>query len=285
MKIIKITTLIAAVLGLCSCEQLATIDIPNLSSSIVIESQITTKLEPWKVKISSTQSFNEHHEAETISSANVVIHNNLGDSVTLFYHESGYYMSETNRAAIPGSIYTLDVTYNGQVYSATELCRHQIPIDTLAYYQIESDNPFRKAGYYVFEIASESENTNDFYMWKVYRNDTFLDEFAYLTDDDVIMDQGFLNTWMKGEDIIEQMQMGRIPNAFPNTFQKGDHVRIEQFCINKSYYQFINEFTAQMNRGGTPFDAPAANPQTNLSGGALGYFSVVNVVTAETHIN
>ena len=59
-----------------------------------------------------------------------------------------------------------------------------------------------------------------------------------------------------------------------------DTVRVEQYAINQKYYEFLVDLNAQQSRSGSPFDSPPANLNNNISNGALGYFSVVNMEEA-----
>jgi hypothetical protein len=133
-------------------------------------------------------------------------------------------------------------------------------------------------------VANEWEEAGDYYQWKIYRNDTLLDGFGYLLDEDQYREQGFFNIFVDPNDPLASISQGRLPRPFPFRFEPPDAVYLEQFCINKKYYDFLIELQTQQGRAGTPFDPPPANPISNISNGAYGYFSVVNVVTASTII-
>lgn len=275
---------IAACLMFSACEERIEIKPTGEQEKVVIESTLSNQTEHWTVKLSQTQGFSNQKDKHTVDDALVVISDNHGLVDTLQPSGQGEYRSQEMRACQPGYIYTLDVYVEDEHYTARDSMRSQEEIIMLGNFYIEESNPFRAQGWYVFEIARESAAKGDFYLWKIFRNDTFVDDYGYLLDDDVVMDQGFFNEWLIDGDIDENLMNGRMPNAFPQTFQAGDHVLVEQYCMNKGAHDFISEVQNQKNRGGTPFDAPAANPRSNISGTALGFFSVVNVARAEVVI-
>jgi hypothetical protein len=61
----------------------------------------------------------------------------------------------------------------------------------------------------------------------------------------------------------------------------GTTLTLQMNCIDKAVYNYLNELQ-QISGGGSGFSSQApANPTTNISGGALGYFSA-NTVTSKT---
>ncbi|MBR9859912.1 DUF4249 domain-containing protein [bacterium] len=285
MKLNKIILVLTAFIALTACEQLVQIDLPQGAQTIAVDAEISTDLRPWKVFITNTQAYYNQDTVAGVEDAIVVISDDDGNVDTLEHVENGEYRTINSRQCVPGRTYTLDIQHNNTLFSASELCRFQYDIDTFLSFFIPETNGFIQKGYYVFEVANEYEPDGDYYLWKIYRNDTMLDGFGLILDEDQNREVSFFNLNIDPNDIEKSIREDSIsPRPFPFNFKLGDTVEIEQFCINKKYYEFLIELQNQQNRSGTPFDPPPANPKSNISNGAFGYFSVVNIKRASTII-
>lgn len=262
-----------------SCRTVVDWDLPTSEEELAIEAYISNGDTPWEVELTRTRDYFEKEEAEEVANALVTISDDMGNLDTLFHQVDGLYSTKDVRSCIPGHFYTLDVSFEGKDYTATELCREQAPFDTvLAYYEPNSRG-FIAEGYYVFQLSDEIDNENDFYQWKIFKNDSLQDDFGYILDSDEFADFSYFNKNIDFDNITPEF----LPRPFPLTFEKGDVVRVEQQCINKDYFDFLTELSLQYNKAGSPFDAPPANPIGNIEG-AWGYFAVINSQTATVEI-
>jgi len=257
-----------------ACEKIVDIEIPSDEPTLVVEGEITNNLEPWSVRLTLSQPYLDQKEVDGISNASVFILGDDGSSVELFHSDTGMFVSAANEACIEGVTYTLDVTYNGEKFTASETLNNGFPIDTIASYFLPDNNGFIEAGYYVFIQGRENEAEGDNYLWKFYKNDTLQDGFGSIYENDEFGPISFLNQSLDPADPLAGLAQGIIPRPFPFRVEPGDSVRIEQYIISGRHYKFIVDREAQLNRGGTPFDPPPANPDYNISNGGLGYFSV-----------
>ncbi|MBI1305052.1 MAG: DUF4249 family protein [Bacteroidetes bacterium] len=270
-----------AVFGLTACEKLIELKVPNADPVIVVESSISTDTVFWEVSLTWSQQYFNQAQRKYVDDAIVTITDNIGGHDTLFYSDTGVYVSRYRRFCIPGREYTLNIYRDGKTYSATELCKFQDPIDFLMSFYLPDQNGFIEAGYYVFEKANEIETSGDYYQWKIYQNDTLKKGFGYLLDEDEFRETSFFNLNIDPNDPLKDMDRNILPRPFPFKFEVGDTVRIEQYNISKAYYDFLNELERQISRSGTPFDPPPTNPNYNISNGAIGFFSVSNVSKAK----
>jgi hypothetical protein len=71
--------------------------------------------------------------------------------------------------------------------------------------------------------------------------------------------------------------------------QQGDYLSLNMYCVDKNTYNYFRVLAQQQNTGKFAAvlftDVAPANPVTNLSGGALGYFSANTVQTVEEFVN
>ncbi len=269
-----------------SCEKVVELKVDSGEPILIIDSQLSTEKEPWVVTLSLTQPYFDQSTIDYIGSATVTIADNNGRTDTLNHTTDGVYVSDDSLACESGMTYTLSVVYLNNTYTATEQCFYQEPIDFIRSYFLPEANGFIPKGYYVFQKSLEYEPEGDFYMWKIYQNDTnLLDQIGYQIENDENREGGYWNIAIDPDDPLKDIDRGVFPRPFPYNFEKGDSVRVEQYRISREYYNFIGEFSNQQNRSGTPFDPPPSNPKTNIIGGAYGFFSVVNVSSAEVVVS
>lgn len=256
------------------CRKVVEWDLPDSETTIVVQSNITTKTEPWQVKLTLTQDYFAKTAPEVVSDAEVVISDDKGLSDTLFYAGEGIYKSVNPQACVPGNTYNLTVHAIGKTFTASDYCREQLPIDTLFYFFLPKGIFFQE-GFYVFELSKEIQPKGDFYWWRVFKNDTLKDDAGYLTDTDEFANFSYFNQNFDPAD-LGSISPDTAPRPFPFVFEIGDTVRVEQYCINKGFYDFITQTQIQQNKAGSPFDAPPGNPISNISNGGWGYFGVMN---------
>jgi len=265
-----------ALIGFNACRTVVDWELPNSEPALVVEGQISNVEEFWSVQLTMTQGYFDSSLPTAVSDATVVITDDMGGRDTLFHVADGVYEANTKRKCEVGHQYTLNISHAGKDYFATETLRDQLPFDTVGAVYNPGIAGFADAGYYLVEIAQESEAVGDYYQWKVYQNDTLLDDF-YILDSDEFADFSYFNRNFD----ISQATEDNLPRPFPYLMELGDTVVLEQMCISKNYFDFLFDIETQRNKAGSPFDAPPANPISNISNGAFGYFSVVNKISAE----
>ncbi len=272
----KINLIVALVITLSACERIVELEIPSSDPKIVVEGQITSQLEPWEIRLTVSQPYFDQSNLSFVSNAEVSIVGKDGSDVNLIHTDSGYYKSELFQQCLPGETYSLSVTYDGQKYLASDETPMAFPIDTIASYYLPENNGFIEKGYYVFIQGKEREEKGDFYLFKVYVNDTLKDDFGSDLDSDEFGSVSYLNEDFDVNNILSELSKGKTPRPFPFTVEPGDSVRVEQYAISEKYFKYVLAVETQLGRSGTPFDPPPANPNNNISNGGLGYFSVVH---------
>lgn len=269
----NILYIILASFAFTACEKIVEVDLPAEDPKLVIEGQITNAKDLWKVRLTSSQAYFNQEEAESIANATVRIVGTDGQDITLVHSDTGMFVSSDSLTCKVGESYTLTVNYDGQMYGATEKLNNGFPLDTIASYFLPDNNGFIPSGYYVFIQGTENPEAGDYYLFKAYRNDTLQ---TPQLDSDEFGSVSYLNENFDSRNILAELALGKTPRPFPFLVEPGDSVRVEQFVISREYYQFIIDLDAQRGRSGTPFDPPPANPNNNLSNGALGFFSVAH---------
>jgi len=167
------------------------------------------------------------------------------------------YVSETF-APISGRTYTLRVWADGQLYTSTETMPHYIELDSVT---AERDDLFGDDSYYaVFEFRDPPGEANYYrYMpYYGYRTPTSFDDHRVFSD-----------KFNNGRKAVHRFEVGMWISGSDDKGKSRVVSRVKRQVISPAVYQYWREARA-INPAAT---APA-NPMSNISNGALGYFSV-----------
>jgi hypothetical protein len=253
MKNIIVTLFCIATLT--ACEKVVNIDLKNAEPKIVIEGIIDNSGRPATVKITKSVSFSNTTAAPAISGASVKIIDNLGNNYTLSETAAGIYSNNTLIGQI-GKTYTLAVQNAGITYTAKSTMPRQAPIDTI--YQETVTLPGNTAG---------SAGSTGKIVSLIYTDIPGFGDNVHV----VQTINGKIDNILQVAD--DQFTDGGNPpyQLYPNVNTKlktGDVVKIEMRFIDKAVFRYLSGIQEIQSGNTVP-----ANPDSNLSGGCLGYFS------------
>lgn len=247
--------LLLAALTLTSCEKVIELDLKNAETQVVIEGTVSDQLAPWTVRVSQSSGFYESGVGAVIPNATVTIATS-GSSTpqSLTYVGNGLYQS-TPLKGEPGRTYTLTVTANGRTYTAASTLPAVVPIRAVT---IE-DQPV--GGPVSFATFADPAGVKNYYRWVLFVNEQ-------RRRDVFVFDDRFYSG------VATARQALRIAGAPGTTAQAdelktGDTITVEMQSLDQGAYTYLAGLQ-QILIGDA---ATPANPTTNLSGGALGYFS------------
>ncbi|MBB3188047.1 DUF4249 domain-containing protein [Microbacter margulisiae] len=234
---------------LISCQQVIDLKLNTSSSQIVIQGNIYDLTVPDTVHISQSVNFDSTNVFPAVSGAIVTINDNIGNTDSLKEIFPGTYITSFIKG-IPGNTYTLQVEIKGKRYSATSTMPYPVAIDSVYFEKsiIENDK----------QIAVEftdPANIENFYRIIEFVNQGQLDNFFVTSDQ---LNDG-----------------GKIIYRIWNDNQRltsGKNITIWLESIDENMY---NYFRAAASNG-RQIIAPA-NPVSNISNGALGYFSACSI--------
>ncbi len=248
-----------------SCDEPVRLD-PNQSASrIIIEGQVTNKPGYQYVKVSRSGGFYETGKTPRVTNAFVLVKDDLGNEYPFIHNPEnkdelvGYYLPSVSFEGEIGRTYHLSVDLDEQRYEAEDKLYSVTSIDSLSYQinEDEKDDPEDVGKFYeVLLFAKEPQGTNDYYLFKFYRNDSLkvqADTEIYFADDEIL-----------GENIDGV--------ASPIYFAPGDLARVEMYSISRTAFVFYTDLQNLLNSDGGLFSQPPSNSRTNLSNGALGFF-------------
>jgi len=257
-----------AILGafILSCEETIQIDTGELSENVVIEGLITNEQNHY-VRLTRTRTFYANGPAERIENASVSVADDNGNTYQFVHNpmnnpeEDGFYYPVNTFQGQIGTTYSLSVSIDGEQYGAAEELLPVTAIDSLTVIlnEDELEEPEEEGRFYeVLFYASEPQDRKDQYLFKFYNNGEIVKDFPtdiYFSDDDLLGEK------------IDDLEIAGF-------YKLGERVEVEMYSLTQEAFIFYSDLFNLLNNDGGMFSPPPANPRSNLSNGALGYFQV-----------
>jgi len=260
--------IILIALSLFSCEEVIQLDLSATPEKIVIEGLVTDRAGDQYVRITKTRDFYSENPIERVSNAEVTVTSSDG---TVYEYEEvrfGYYVPVTNYTGKVGNFYRLRVQVDDLVYESEDQLLRVAPIDSLDYSLTlnPSDEQIKKGKLYdLLLYFKEPKDTEDYYFFKFFRNDTL----TYSNPNDIY--------------IVNDIVLSESIKGFPSPvyYAEQDTAFMEMYSLSREGYKYYSDLSnLQFNDGGL-FGPVPANPRSNISNGALGFFQVSAVTSKE----
>lgn len=252
-----IAVLITLLMGT-SCEKVINIQLDSADTRYVVEGVLTNQPGNCMVLLSQTKDFDASNEFAGISGATIRISEAGGATTQLTETAAGVYQA-ASLAGTPGKTYTLAVSINGQSFLASSTMPAQVSMDSLFITEDEAPGGKRKLANVQYNDPANVANNYRFvqYINGVKEKEIFVrnDE---LTDGNLTITK---LRYPKNDD-----------NEPDNSIKTGDLVTIDMQCIDSAVYKYWYSLNRSATGGGQNSATPS-NPVTNMTGGALGYFS------------
>jgi Domain of unknown function (DUF4249) len=242
------------------CQKVINVDLNEAAPRIVIEGTINDRRGPYTVTISKSGSYFNQPVLPPVTGAVAIITDNSGITDTLKEVNNGIYISSKIRG-IPGKTYSLKVISENQEYEGSSTMFSHVNLDSLTLVRSDPQR-FDFGGNNQKEIPLEihcffrDPLEKNFYRIKVFRNDSINTQNYRLFDD--------------------QYTNGQVTELRVAHANAGDKYRVELYSLDSKtygYYRTLEDliFTNPV------FGSTPANPDNNLSNGALGYFGAFAV--------
>ena len=236
-----------------SCQKVIQVDLNSSAPVIVIEGTISDQPGPYQVAISQTV---EPNTFPPVSGADVTMSDNLGNSEVLTETPAGTYTS-SHMQGVPGRTYTLAVLSSGVAYTASSTMPLPVEIDSLS----ESSLSFGRNDSKDVEVHfHDPAGTQNFYRFVEIKNSVRQKNIFLITDR--LQDGGEITSTLFAD---------------TDTLLTGDSVSVQLQCIDENVYNYFRTLAQVLNN--STLSTSPANPPSNLSNGALGYFSAYAVRT------
>ncbi|MDX2283262.1 MAG: DUF4249 domain-containing protein [Bacteroidia bacterium] len=255
MRTFRFLVLLLAAGSLASCEEPFELDPRETEPRLVIEGTLTAAPAGSQVLITRSGPLDPPAEGfDRIGDAAVTLQAASGQAWSAAQPEPGRY---TFPGLIPaeGETYTLKVSHEGAEYQASSILLPPPRLDSLTYARTEA-NPMREAGYLV-QVHFPPIAPGARYRFELIANGVPVPEYF----------------------LYDGSQPGEAAGRF--TFrsfagQQGDSIRIRAIAVDPAVYAYFNQLSA-LGSSLRPSASAPANPASNFSGGALGYFAAQGI--------
>ncbi len=270
---------IVSILGLISfssCEKVIDIDLKESDNKLVIEGKLNNDGE-CTVKLTQVKNYDQDNEFPGVDDAIVVIFDDLGNLDTLEQGIAGMFYSE-EIIGTPGVTYSLNVFWNNNNYTSVCKMPELVAIDSLS---LRKEVFFFDTTTIAIVHFNDPGSENNYYRYLYTINATLNKDYNVESD-------RFYNG-LTVETRIPIFNGG--PNSGPGGGGPGgpgnigpgpinpDTLRLEMWGIDQSMELYYRTLSASIDAGSGQQAAPA-NPESNITGGALGYFSAYSISKA-----
>lgn len=246
-SIIYKSVIILIVFGFLSCEKEIHLDLRSVSPRLNIEATIPCD-SLARVRITKTKDFNSDDYYPAVEDAVVTISDGNGNSDILQLDAvSGLYKSD-KITGVEGMTYYLTVEYDNEEYTSVSTMPYAVQIDSVSMYYIPA---FEEAFPMVY--FKDPAGIENYYRYKLSINNKRMPGIDVSSDED-----------RDGKEIarILPVDSDYLEN---DKISKGDTIFVETQFLDKGAHTYFRD----LSRIGMNM----TNPESNIRGGALGYFS------------
>jgi hypothetical protein len=237
------------------CKKVIAVNLKNVSPQIVITGEVNNLPGPYTVTVSKSVDYTSDNIFPAVSGALVVITGN-GVADTLTENSAGTYTTHTI-AGLPGNSYSLLVSAEGQQYNASSVMPRQVPLDSIGFTTTGGNNTTNAVVYF-----QDPAGIANYYEFIEFSNNRGWSVF-----DDRLSDGRFISNTLFDDS---------------TDIKPGDTLTVQMKCVDKGVYNYL--FTLSLISGSNNFSAPTpANPTSNITNNALGYFTA-NTVQSKTAV-
>ncbi len=250
-----------AALLFASCEKVINVDLNDAAPQYVVEGEVYSGNDTVKVHVAKTTDYYGFAPQQQINDAVVLLTDDQGNNTTIPFTGNGQYQLPGFNG-VPGRRYFLKVTVAGQEFNATSVMPQMVGIDSVSRIFKEAD--FRKEGYEVAANFTDPAGTKNFYRVVYTINDTLQNQ----PKDLYLLNDKYNDGKLVKADLFRR-------------FEPGDKIAFELRGMDEAVFDFFTSLNEMLNNQNGP--APA-NPNSNITGGALGYFGAFTRSIKSTQI-
>lgn len=247
---------------LVSCTKVINVNLNSAAPEIVIEGNVNDGPGPYQVKLTQTVNFSDPNFFPPVTGATVQI-----TDVTAGYTDSltegvpGTYTTNNLLRGVPGHQYQLYVLSNGQTYTASSTMPLPVTLDSVSFY---SSSIFGETRTNAVVNYQDPAGIANYYTYTEYVNDRQIDRTFVFSDR--LSDGKYVHVQLFND----------------STINPGDKVKVEMHCVDNPVWQYFN--TLGQAKGNNSQSITPANPVSNISNNALGYFSAQTIQVKEADL-
>lgn len=260
----NILIILLSIFTIVACEKVIVIDLNSANPQIVVEAELFEGQKDFTCKLSYTSSYFKAEEQAFLDNALVSLRKESEDPIFLNYLDSGRYILP-DYLAEGDKDYTLSIDVEGVNYAATASMPQKAVLDSLT--QEFSPGMFgQEDGYLLFMHYKDDPERSNYYR--------------ALYDLNGVPQRGRQDVYILDDNFTDGSEI-TIP-LFIRSFAIGDTVDLSFVSIDDKTYDYLLTLNTIIGNG-QPSAAPA-NPNSNFTNGALGYFAIYNGETVRAII-
>ena len=206
------------------------------------------------VRITGSKNYNQDNQYPPVEGATVTLSDGEGGSEVLTLMPSGQYESKMLKG-VQGTTYHLLVQIGEKSYTATSTMPYAVPMEELTMFY------FLGIGAFPQVVVNDPAGVVNRYRFLLFINGRRMPSAQLMDDEDT-----------DGKPNMTLLFFESLYND-GKEIEKGDLITVEMQCIDEGAYLYHET----LRRIGTSL----TNPTSNISGGALGFFSAYTLVTKE----
>ena len=252
------------------CEEKIDLNLNENNERLVVEGSITNQDTLHKIVLSKTADYLSAEQTPRVSGAIVKVSDNQ-NTYTFKEKSKGIYIPENSFAGENGKTYNLTIDLKESIndkttYTAQETMPQSLYLDSVTAEPL--DDNIGKDDVQIKAWGQEPGGQENYYVWDLEVNGESLT--------DTLDQKSFTD-----DELVDGSYIPGLPILFYDG-EVNDTIKVYTQSITAAYYDFLLAFIREASSGGGGFSGPPANVEGNISGGALGYFSVKAVTTNQT---
>lgn len=260
----RLLTAAALLLAATSCEKVIDLPLQTSPAQLVIEANLVDDGRPAQVRLSMSVGYQETNSFPPVAGATVTLSDNASGREVLHEARPGQYVGATLQG-VPGRVYTLRVETGGAAYVAVSTLPVVVPFEEL--HSELSTSGDTEDGLQATVQYTDPVGAGNSYLFRQYRNGR-LTKTIFLQND----------KYNDGKHVDQQLRsnVGGLGGGPPpdeiDRLIAGDSLTVEMQNIDPGVYQYFLTLNQILDENPL-FGVTPANPTSNFSGGAQGYFS------------
>ncbi|HXB28327.1 MAG TPA: DUF4249 domain-containing protein [Puia sp.] len=236
-----------------SCQKVVTLKLNTIPPQIVIQGEVTDSAGPYSITINQTVDFYADNVFPPVSGAIVKISDDEGYTDSLTEFSPGIYSTHGLQGKA-GHTYTLSVFAQNTNYSAVSTMPMPVKLDSVT---LEITSGFGMQRINAIVNFQDPPGIANYYQFQEYINGQLFNKEIFIFDDR-LSDGKYISATLRTDS---------------SYLKSGDQLKVNMFSIDQNVYNYFLQLRQSSGTGAFNSTASPANPTSNISGGALGYFS------------
>lgn len=248
-RVFHLLLLSTLVLG---CKKVIDVNLNDAAPQFVIEGNVYSSPGPYYVQISKTVNYSSNNQFPPVSGARVVIRDvTAGLSDTLVEIQQGRYATRS-LTGVAGRTYQLQLFAEGKNFTATSTLPVPVLLDSVSFEKIS--RPGGKTDWYAVINYQDPAGISNYYLFTMLVNGRRIN-----------------NTFVYDDRFSDGRYVSRTLRTDSTYINPGDSVTVTMQHMGKEGFDYYSTFSQVTGNGALQTISPA-NPISNISNGALGYF-------------